>query len=207
MATFPFAGYSYYGDLVPYLTPATSRSLIPRSRTPPILPNNLAINSQDDYGREPVRWTWRCTSCARINYLDRRIESGKPWNDDERNAPYHRCDQCRDPAKWSHLASEFLVNRALRAPHEFLRTDPVATYAWLGYHDGDRFGRISHPPHHIQRLAEGWTASRRDLMVRTDERPSPSLSLDGGFTFQHIRDYAPSEAGGGIYWDKIRVLD
>lgn len=170
----------------PLTPPASPHPGLSSSSSPSTIPAVEFPMKSRTYGGGLVYWTWRCLNCGRISYLSHP------------GARVHTlCSHCHHHPSAAHLASETVVNRALRAPEEFLHPRSECTFGRSGCPN-----RLSHPIGTICQLAQDWANTHYHLGA---QQLRSLISGGGDVTFEGIKAFAPYGNDGTVYWNDLRV--
>lgn len=153
---------------------------------------------------------WRCEYCGRLSSLNFAAAMEQKIRTRMRvpyDIPIVRCDHCYGRANWMHIASEIQVNRALKAPHEFLIWNVENMFKQLQMRDLGHQLRLLEPAEGLYATALGW--------VKTIHRWAPGLrpgesclSPQGPSkrVLAEIKDIVGAASGGARYWSNVRML-
>lgn len=153
-------------------------------------PQHLARSALDP-------WLWRCEHCGCLsNYYSLpileeriRVRTRVPRTDH----PIAHCDHCGQGAHWMHIASEIQVNRALRAPNEYLLKHHTNEFRRLQSRDHSHELRLLDPAETLHAAATEWSRTQ--------------CSLDRRKRLLHqIRDIFKAGSSGVLrYWSNVRM--
>ncbi|KAI7783816.1 hypothetical protein LA080_011289 [Diaporthe eres] len=190
----------------------------PPPNSPPVLfPARPPVRSLDDpqtstdFKGDEVRWSWRCEDCGHLSCILRGVIVEDRARIRQRVAHTRPvlCAYCEQPADWKHLSSEIQVNRALKAPHEFLYADTTDDFSQLRAQDwSDDALRILDPAEGLQDEAVEWMRVPYSLTYRGSQGAFGQSPTEAPKYFlRQIRAITTSASGGENFWDNVnRVL-
>lgn len=157
-------------------TPVSAGNVPPPPRNSPRTPPSNASATSVVYRGRDGDWTWRCEHCGRLRFFGAQAiveERTRIWH--SRRNPYAWCDNCGLTASWNHIASEIQVNRALRAPHEYLDADVAERFSRLRIRDISHALRVFGPRRVVglQILAREWMEFPRSFTYHSTQGPRP----------------------------------